>query len=104
MGMTRRGVASSARSKSSSSTLVALRENRLKLTPPSTTVAPRGERRPTITEDVMPASLGMTVCAAGQRRGGLTARRPASGPGLFRFLRLLRLLDTDQCELRRALL
>ena len=35
-------LASSSRSKNSSSTPVAVRENRLKLTPPSTTVAPRG--------------------------------------------------------------
>ena len=42
------GVASSSRSKNSSSTPVAVRENRLKLTPPSTTVAPRGELRPIV--------------------------------------------------------
>ena len=40
--ITRSGRMSSSRSKNSNSTPVALREYRLKLTPPSTTVAPRG--------------------------------------------------------------
>src|ERR1043165_1137779 len=45
---TRAGFASSSRSNNNSSTLEAVRENRLKLTPPSTTVAPRGELRPIV--------------------------------------------------------
>ena len=44
--MTRDGRASSSRSKSTRSTPSACRENRLKLTAPSTTVAPRWSRRP----------------------------------------------------------
>src|SRR5205814_2153983 len=44
---TREGVASSSRPKNWSSTPVAVREKRLKLTPPSATVAPSGELRPT---------------------------------------------------------
>jgi hypothetical protein len=44
--MTRLGRASSSRSKSSSSTADAPRENTLKLTPSEKTVAPRGELRP----------------------------------------------------------
>ena len=47
------GRASSSRSKSSSSTLAALRENRLKLTPPSTTVAPSGRLLPAVWDGVM---------------------------------------------------
>src|SRR5262245_61316859 len=57
MRITRAGCGSSSRSKKSSSTPVLLRENRLKLTPPSTTVAPRGEARlPFTTELTDPPS------------------------------------------------
>src|SRR5947207_10186489 len=54
--MTRDGLASSSRSKNTSSTPEAVRENRLKLTPPSTTVAPRGELRPLFSPVVVTAS------------------------------------------------
>src|SRR5215472_15027263 len=46
MGMIREGLASSSRSKNSKSTRAALREYRLKFTPPSRSAAPNGELRP----------------------------------------------------------
>src|SRR6266850_6810133 len=48
--MTRAALASSSRSKNSNSTPEAFREKTLKLTPPGTTVAPRGELRPVISK------------------------------------------------------
>jgi hypothetical protein len=48
MGMMRDGRWSSTRSKKSNSTLEALREKTLKLTPPSMTVEPIGELRPAL--------------------------------------------------------
>src|SRR5215469_6750748 len=59
--MVRAGLASSSRSKKSSSTLEAFREYRLKFTPPSRGVAPRGELRPKSSVAVM----GRYYCEAG---------------------------------------
>src|SRR5260370_6696127 len=54
--MARTGRASSSRSNNSSSTPVALRENTLKLMPPSTTVAPRGQLLPALATEFMTAA------------------------------------------------
>src|SRR5262249_41506731 len=83
MRTTRDGLPSSSRSKSSSSTPDAVRENRLKLTPPSTTVAPSGELRPAAPVPGVPAAtlphsrmaLGF-IC-----RTTVTSRGLAASPG-----------------------